>query len=135
MRTQTTQMERRSNNPHHLFPLGKSLTSALSQARQNQRVHKNETAFRFPAVAMPSAFFDERRSVSTPKYGSCFTSNDLLHRLVAKNSATAPNYRPIAQSAEGVPNNEIEPIISMGPNSLECGQVTGTDSDGLSILL
>jgi hypothetical protein len=75
--------------------------------------------------------FDERRSVSTPEYNSYLTSNDLLRRLVAKHSATDLSYHSTAQSADGVPNNENEPVISMGPYLLESGQVTGTDSDGL----
>jgi hypothetical protein len=75
--------------------------------------------------------FDERRSVSTPEYDPCATSNDLLRRLVAKHAAKPMNYHPIAQSPDDLPNNQNAPVISMGPYLLESGQVTGTDSDGL----
>ena len=75
--------------------------------------------------------FDARRSVSTPEYDSCLTSNDLLRRLIAKHAALALNYHPIAQSAEDVQNIKNAPVISVGPYLLETGQLTGTDSDGV----
>jgi len=50
------------------------------------------------------------------------TSNDLLRRLVSKQSAPALNYQIVAQSAEEVQNTENAPAVSMGPYLLASGQ-------------
>lgn len=60
--------------------------------------------------------------MSTLQYDSGPTSNDLLHRLVAKHSPTTLNYQIIAQSAEDVQNIENAPAVSMGPYLIKSGQ-------------
>ena len=61
--------------------------------------------------------------MSDLKFGSGGTSNDLLRRLLAKQSLSDLNYQIIAQSADDVQNIENAPAISMGPYLLESRQV------------
>ena len=58
------------------------------------------------------------------EYDSGPTSNDLLHRLVARQSLQALNYQIIAQSADDVQNIENAPAVSMGPYLLKSGQIS-----------
>jgi hypothetical protein len=57
------------------------------------------------------------------EYGSGPTSNDLLHRLIAKQSPPELNYQIVAQSADDVQNIENAPAVSMAPYLLKSGQV------------
>ena len=61
--------------------------------------------------------------MSTLKYDSGPTSNDPLHRLVAKQSGPELNYQIVAQSAEDVQDIENAPAVSMAPHLLKSGQV------------
>jgi hypothetical protein len=57
-------------------------------------------------------------------YDSGTTSNDLLQKLVSKNTGIAPNYQIVVQSAEDVQNIENAPAVAMGPYLLESGQTS-----------
>jgi len=61
--------------------------------------------------------------MSTLEYNSGPTSNDLLHRLVAKQSLPEVNYQIIAQSADDVQDIENAPAVSMVPHLLKSGQI------------
>ena len=61
--------------------------------------------------------------MSTLEYDSGPTSNDLLHRLVARQTRPEPNYQVIAQSLEDVQNVENAPAVSMMPYLLRSGQI------------
>ena len=61
--------------------------------------------------------------MSTLEYDSGPASNDLLHRLVAKQSLPELNYQIIAQSADDVQDIENAPAVSMVPYLLESGQI------------
>jgi hypothetical protein len=60
--------------------------------------------------------------MSTALYDSGATSNDLLHKLVAKNADITPNYQIVVQSADDVQNIENAPAITMGPYLLKSGE-------------
>jgi hypothetical protein len=57
------------------------------------------------------------------QYDSGPTSNDLLHRLIAKYPGQPLYYQIIAQSVEDLRNIENAPAVSMGPYLLESGQM------------
>ncbi len=59
--------------------------------------------------------------MNTLEYGSVATSNDLLHRLVAKQEL---NYKIIAQSADDVQDTENAPAVSMAPYLFKSGQIS-----------
>src|ERR1700746_3260372 len=61
--------------------------------------------------------------MSTLEYDSGPASNDLLHRLVAKQSLPELNYQIIAQSADDVQDIENAPAVSMVPYLLKSGQI------------
>ena len=61
--------------------------------------------------------------MSTLEYDSGPTSNDLLHRLVTRQTRPEPNYQVIAQSLEDVQNVENAPAVSMMPYLLRSGQI------------
>jgi len=51
------------------------------------------------------------------------TSNELLHRLAAKQSQPELNYHIVAQSSDDVQNIENAPAVSMVPYLLKSGQI------------
>ena len=61
--------------------------------------------------------------MSTLEYDSGPTSNDLLHRLVAKQSPPELNYQIVAQSADDVQDTENAPAVSMAPHLLKSGHI------------
>jgi hypothetical protein len=61
--------------------------------------------------------------VSSLEDDPSLTSNDLLHRLIAKQSLPELNYHIVAQSADDVQNIENAPAVSMTPYLLTSGQI------------
>jgi hypothetical protein len=60
--------------------------------------------------------------MTTPRYPSDHTSNDLLFRLASTRFGMPLNYEIIAQSRAEVQDIQNAPAVSMGPYLLESGQ-------------
>ena len=69
------------------------------------------------------ACYSTRHQTNNLKYDATPTSNDLLHRLVAKQSLQELNYQIVSQCADDIRNIENAPAVSMVPYLLTTGQI------------
>lgn len=61
--------------------------------------------------------------MSAPQDDFGLTSNDLLHKLVARHGPAEANYQVVAQSDEDLQNIENAPAVSIGPYLDKSGQI------------